>query len=429
MPNLVAKNVTVTRKPIQSASMSKADFIGKFRALNSAKAAAQKNHEIAEIPFKTWDGGQAVSARTGEDTFTNQDAKVTINFNKMSNVFDDSNCKYEGIADGAPVSYSENQGLNGDTVRVTMDTVKFAEAVHAEKAASGRYAGREKALEGSKGRLDLRYDYAQANSGVASMSADSMAKNIGKFAAQRYVLTATAKDPDAQKPSQALVSEIGKLYADEFNKFAQNLDKYGQNFKAQDGTEVADTAVKTDAFQLKAIGLEGIDKKGSPKGPVAYAIVDAAGNPVAPSQSSKANEWLRSVGERFQREISGTVNAAYADNKLAKSIANSVNVVPYAVNPQGADGVNKDYMLVQPSVQAKISPFANNFDKACQVANHDLDIDKAYAPEVVANAKDLYETYNGRTGLTQEQAKDLQGETLAKVDAALSVEGPQDQLQ
>lgn len=260
--------------------MSKAEFLSHFRALNNANAAAQKNHEIADIPFKTWDGGQYKNLT--EDMKiepTNDDAHITINFNKMSNAFDDSDCKYTGIADGAPISCSEHQGSYGDKIRVNMDTVKFAEAVHAEKAASGKYDGRENALNASKSHIDMFYSYTQANNGVTSVSEESMINRIGQCVAQRYVLTATSKDPDAQKPSKELISNIGKSYTNMFDRFMQNLSlgQYNWDFKTKEGIPVKGTAIKNDVFYLQEIRFD--DQGDEPassdvKINKAYAIID-----------------------------------------------------------------------------------------------------------------------------------------------------------
>lgn len=145
--------------------------------------------------------------------------------------------------------------------------------------------------------------------------------------------------------------------------------------------------------------------------------------PVDKNKVSEVNAWLRSIGERFKYEASDVINSTYVDNKLAKSIANSVSIVPYAVTPSHMGFDSADYMLMQPSVQMQISPYVSSFDKACQVANHQLDLDKAYTPEIIANAKELYDTYNVDSDLSFEDMCALQNKTLETIERALP-EGP-----
>lgn len=375
--------------PIRSEAMSIEDFIGGFRALDSANAKMKDAHEIRDIAFPVWNGG---TLNDGTQMANNK-ANITINFNRQSkDAFPDS----KGTKAIASVAI-----INDSTVRVDLDTAAFAQDTIESKEASGKYEDDDakKRLETQKDRVPMTFNFINAKNGVAGITAETMTQNVGKLATQRFVLYAPKKgDPSVQRPSTEMIQDIGSLYNDKFVDFMGNLKKYTKDLKDKDGQTIEGYKVSLDKFDAKVVDLNGVNS---------FVIVDAAsGKPVGKDRTSEVNDWLRGVGQRFNREMSKTLyekyptdpNAAgYApENRLALNIAKAINIAPYGVAPQhNSKPYEKDIMLVQPQVVGMLQPYATSLDNAHDVAVHNKTPEEAYTAETLSIADAMSKLYNG----------------------------------
>lgn len=316
---------------------------------------------------------------------------------------------------------SDNSNANV-TVNVYGDLKAMASANYEEKMA--KYKA-DQALDASKrrgipapnaadrDRITTTFVYNNTNNGVAGVSADTMAGNIGKFAAQRYLLTASKANPDQGLATSDDINRVGKLVNDTFMKTLQDsIDgKCEKNMKStgkgKSGKgEIAGTAVAKPSFGIQIAEVNGAQ------------VIS-----IDPNASKKeVNDFFKAVSTRTNRTLAqeiGTLSekagSGFEKGSMANKLANEMSVEAYPVSPKvdGANGLS----VVQVSMKATTKPYAASLTKANEVYRHQITPEDAYGKDVLANVKALNDTYQ-KESKTADEAKRIAEKQVADINKA-----------
>jgi hypothetical protein len=330
-------------------------------------------------------------------------------------------------SNGMPMEFERVQDPSDNTssnitVNVRGDLKAIASANYEEKMA--KYNA-DQALDESKRRgipapnaadkerITATFVYNNTNNGVAGVSADTMAGNIGKFAAQRYLLTASKKDPAQGLATPDDISRVGKLVNDTFMKTLQasingdcekNMKSTGKGKSGK--SEIAGTAVAKPAFGIQIAEVNGAQ----------VISIDPNAN------KKDVNDFFKAVSTRTNRTLAqeiGTLSdkagSGFQQGSMANKLANEISVEAYPVSPKidGANGLS----VVQVSMRATTKPYAASLTKANEVYRHKATPEEAYGKEILDNLKSLNDTYQ-KESKTAEEAKRAAEKQVADIKAA-----------
>jgi hypothetical protein len=428
---------TRTGKTITLAAMSQEAFADKFNGLKKKEADGKDpgeniNNFVATFQLPTFDGRQF---QNDDNTvsYGSNTANVTVNVAKCSKEFGPKYSvagKEDGYTgscvNGAPmaVKFTEDVSDNGPNagvkVVVEMDLKAIATANHEEKKlaydrdqelpASER-RGIPMPNEADRERIPATYSFTNAKDGVAGINENIVAKNIGKYAGQRYLHTASAKNPNQGLPTAEVIDTVAKAYTNVFSRVMQecidgkaNKDmKTTGKGKSGKGT-ISNSAVSAPSFEIQAVEVDGA---------TVYAIKSDA-------PTKTVNDWLRSASTRINREwsqeigkLSEKAGSGFEKGSLASKIANEISADCYAVSPK-----DSDMLLVQPAMRGTSKVFASKLTDAYRVYTHQEEPSKVYGAEVLANAASLADTYNQGSGRSREEALEAAKQQLSAIKEA-----------
>lgn len=398
-----------------------------------------KSEAIGRVNVKLFNGQTFENDGRGSN-----EANLTINFNTMSNYGGGS--KYLGSAgpdDAALAGKSDDEikgmlspvyvdqftdvsdPVNPDKVRVSIDPKALAAASYASKMENSQNNGTPAPRETTKDRLDLRFSFATTHNGVAGMSEKGFAANVAKAAQQKYILSASAKNPEAGVPVKGDIETVSKIYAAEYAKFAKTaVEKGCTGIKAMVGDgdnrkQGKDTIEGTSFEALSNLGLK-------------VATVDGAtviGGSAEGKNASDVNKALVAFNRAFNAHMSQVINGDQTLSAGAKSLGNMMNMNAYAVMPPREGSNDRNMILVQPAASASIQPFSSAFTKAYDAATHGgingvvKTPEELYGKAVIDKAQGITNGFDNSLDKDASKAKEIQ---TAQYDAvAAAVAGPE----
>jgi hypothetical protein len=327
-------------------------------------------------------------------------ATTLVNFEAMSNLGDSNHTG--STPEGKPITVARKEVQEGNKV-----VGKYVLHVDPSALAAASYDERVKAAadkkdmpapnENTKDRLNLKYSFSNTDKGVAGMNAVSFQANVAKAAAQRYILTASPKDPNKNVPKQDMIEDIADKFVNTYSAFAKEAVKNGSNgiqVKDKEGNIVEGQTVPNTEFPpLKDMGITAVDVNGT-------TVLGVAGTP-GKDQTSAINKALVNFNRAFNAKMSQEINgyAATLDEAKAaeyRQLGNMIGVDSYAVVPRDPKTNEKaDVIVIQPATTAVIQPFSGAVLKAFDAAQHQgandqaKSVEELYGKDIIRNAAEI----------------------------------------
>ena len=410
---------------IELAAMSKKEFDSSFRGSKNGNSLDPKDY-VKNVEIKTFNGQTFENDGRGSNVAT-----VLVNFAKMSSYFGNKGtgfeCQYSGSTDGDTPVYVDkftdfSDAVDPEKVAIQIDATALAGANFAERVANieAKNAGITNPEDkipmpnqAGKDRVDVKYAFSTTHNGVAGMSADGFAKNIAKAAGQRYILTASPKDPSKEGaiPTKADMETVAKMFSDTYGDMAAKAVKDGlKPMKSTNGKVIEGT----DVNALSSYGVHCVKVDG--------ATVLATSEKLTADQKSALNKELVKFNKAFNNTMSQQINAV--DSKSIKALGNMMGVNAYAVDPMNSERQSAGITVIQPSATAMVQPFSGALDKAFDAATHRgvggvvKTPAELYGQEILKNAQAITSTFDTQA-LEPEKAKEALDNQLSAIQNAV----------
>lgn len=420
------KTNTKTGKTITLPTMLLSDFENGFSAVKDGVDLSDVNRYVHNgIGVNTWNG-QVFEGADGKEGYGSNAAGLTLNFAKLSDAI--GAAKYDKVytgscENGRPIDVkqytdaSENDPKLRDKVVVTLDMKAIATANHEEKKEYAAAKGSAMPKDADRDRVPVKYTFTTTKNGVAGLDKEAVTNNIGKFAAQRYVLTASKSNPEQGMAEHSSVEKVANAYIDTYNsvmkdciegKCDKNMKTTG--FNGAKKVEIEGTKVDKPNFDIKTMEIDGA---------TVYAIDNKNGG----VNTSDVNTWLRSVNNRVNKTFAQVVGSQFEKGSMECKLGNEVGANSYAVVPQDPKtGAKSGMILVQPAMQGIVKAYASKITDANYAATHQKPLGELYNDKIVENARTLADRYNkssGSEGRTKDDAIKAVENQLAGIQAQL----------
>jgi len=415
-----ARTITLKRE-------SQAEFNAAFRAAKTQQDPAKKY--IRNIPVKTFNGDTYDRGADQSVGRSSNEASITVNFGKMSDAMGVKG-QYRGATkSGRPIEVTrfEDPSRQNDDERysysIEVDPVGLATATFEERKANAAKNGAS-VDERSKERLQLNYSFSSAKSGVAAINPEIMASNIAKVGTQRYMLVASAKDPnkeafsknDVQKLAECFVSTyedtLAQAAAGKLTKglTAKSVDASG---KVTEGAAIEGTQIPKlpTGMKLTTVTVDGADVQ---------VVAGAAG------RTSELNKWLVGVNNYFNAQMSQVINGTpeLRNGDMTRKLGMVTGINSYAVTPVDKNA-DMNYALIQPATTGKINAYAQSVIKAHDAATYyavdgvERGLSQIYSQDVLDKAAELNDVFR-TPSTTREKAQEAAKDMLAKVETEIA---------
>ena len=273
------------------------------------------------------------------------------------------------------------------------------------------------------GRLAVTASYPVTKNALGGMNVERLNQNVAKCAAADYVMNASASDPGKNLPKPSDVEAVSALYNKTFAEFVKAHEK--KDCKGIPSTKNPGTfATDKDGKQitcpsLQSMGIKPVEVNG------AMTLVvtgDESGKAARKEGLKQFNEafnakWKQVVNERTVDKDGQVTGHAQPDAVVRMGNAMELNAHAITVrNPYDRDQ-RTGMVLVQPTLDYKMTPYANALGKSVAVATHQMDADKAYNPEILKNADALSVAFDGPDAGVEKTAEQKAADQQAAIQA------------